>query len=213
MSSLSEAGWLDLRQANTFFSRTVAKWYCWTNNVSAVTTRRRSTRSVKQLASCFFHGGRLPCVSVVSFRATLRVGRRYLAGHFPIWQHLGMSRQHTNITKATLRFLSFLRTLVDFATRSEFGKLAPSCFDSRHFHLTCVSFVFPRKCTRLFVPRGAVSCTSKDVLVAGIGFRTAILVECHRAGDHAQGLGVPSSGCGTAGNSGVSSATSMGLPT
>ena len=68
-----------------------------------------------------------------------------------------------------------------------------------------------------------VFCTSasrflniKDVRVAGNGFSSAILVACHRAGEHAQGLGSARLHMwirGAAVNSGVCSATSMGLPT
>ena len=77
--------------------------------------RRRSTCSattrVQRVLLCLLqqHG---PQVSVVGFRAALRVGlgSRVAAGHCPIWQHLGMSRQQRNIAKATLRFLRYSRT-------------------------------------------------------------------------------------------------------
>ena len=77
---------------------------------------------VKLMCNTFFcflqqHG------SVVGFRTALRVGlgSRHAAGHFPIWQQLGMRRQQPNIEKATCEFLNYVRTSEEFATRSKFG--------------------------------------------------------------------------------------------
>ena len=174
------------------FTRIVATWFCWTMDVSAVTTRRMSTlfgkhipprtafmeaysRATRFFACC----SNMDQVSVVGFRATLRVGlgSRVAAEHFPIWQHLGMSRQQRNSAKATLRFLRYSRTSAEFATRSKFGSLLPSCFDSRHFHFTCVSFVFARKLSHMFCTSASRFLKIKDVFVAGNGSSSAMVVD------------------------------------
>ena len=109
------------------FSSIVATWHCWTKNVPAVTNAQEEHLFGKKNswpATAFMEANsratRVFClmqqngsqVSVVGFRSTLRVGlgSRDAARHCPIWQHLGMSRQQPNIAKATLRFLSYLRT-------------------------------------------------------------------------------------------------------
>ena len=104
-----------------------------TKNVSAVTTRRRRSSSVKTVGPLLPSLSKLTCnailcwsqqhgsqVSVVSSRATMRVGlgSRDAVGHFPTSQHLGMSRQQPNIAKVPLRCLSHWCTLAEFATRS-----------------------------------------------------------------------------------------------
>ena len=56
------------------------------------------------------------------------LGSRDAAGHFPIFQHLEMSRQQTNIAKATLRFLSYFRTSGEFGTRGKFWLVVTELF-------------------------------------------------------------------------------------
>ena len=75
----------------------------------------------------------------------------------PISQYLRISRQQPNIAQATLRFLIFLRTLAEFATRSKICQLLPSCIDSR-FPLDICVFCVPAKLLYMF-------CTSASRFV------------------------------------------------